>query len=247
MPSTHLDHEQVQRLLHRELTPQLEALLRDHLGTCGPCRGCVAAAQREEDEVLTLLAQVDHPTPNIEVAAVVARARRPRVIWTRWAAGGLLAVGVAGAAYAVPGSPARGWVDAVVARWTQAPSPVVAPGAPVVVAPGIGGVAVAPGWSFVVLFQSAQPTGEVRVTVTDGNDVVVQAPSGAATFTSNPDHLVIDNRGSVADFDIEIPRGAPRIEIRIGDRRIFFKEGARITTVVADTGPYRIPLAQQRP
>lgn len=242
--STHLDDEQVQRFLHQEYTAQPGSLLR-HLEVCGECRAGLTGAQREEDEVLALLAQADHAPPNIEVAVVVARARRRRVIWIRWAAGGLLAVGLAGAVAA--GSPVRGWMSALAARSTRTPGPEVVPSAPVAAVSPIGGIAVVPGASFVVLFQDAQRVGEARVVVTDGTELVVRARSGAATFTSSSDRLVVDNRGSTADFDITIPSGAIRVEIRIGDRRVFVKDGTRITTVAPASGLYRIGLTRRIP
>ena len=246
MHSTHPDEEQVQRFLHKESTPHPGELLR-HIEICDECRERVAGAQREEDAVLALLAQADRVPPSIELAAVVARARRRRAMWTRWAASGLLAVGLAGAADAAAGFPVLSWVSALTARWSRAPGPEVAPLAPVAAEPAVGGVAVVPGSSFVVLFRSAQSAGEVRVTVTEGSDLVVRAPSGAATFTSDPDRVVIDNRGSTADFDIAIPRGTTRVEIRIGDRRVFLKDGARIITVAPDSGRYRIALTRPLP
>ena len=244
-PSTHLDEEQVQRLLHHELTARGGALVRDHLAGCPECRARVDRAEEEDDEVMARLGHADHPRPPIEIATVIARAAaQPGSTWTRWAAAGLFAVGLAGAAYAIPGSPVRDWLRALVrsAPPTQAP---VAP--PAAVAPVAGGVAVVPGPSFELLFLDAQATGEIRVTMTDGTDLVVRASTTGPSFTSNPDRLVIDNRHSTADFDIAVPRTAPRLEIRIGERRVFVKHGTEITTAAQDSAPFRIPLTARTP
>ncbi len=244
-PSTHLDDEQVQRLLHNELTSRGGALVRDHLAGCAECRALVDDAEKEDDEVMARLGHADHHRPRVEIATVIARAAaQPGSTWSRWAAAGLFAVGLAGAAYAIPASPVRDWLRALVrsAPPTQAPIPP-----PPAVAPVAGGVAVVPGRSFEVLFLGAQATGEIRVTMTDGADLVVQARTPGPSFTSNPDRLVVDNRHSTADFDIAVPRTAPRVEIRIGGRRVFAKHGAEITTAAPDSAPFRIPLTAPTP
>ncbi len=71
----HLDEEQVQRLLHGELSRPVETSAREHLAGCSDCRRRVAEAQREEEEVYALLSHVDHPGPRIDAGAVAARAR----------------------------------------------------------------------------------------------------------------------------------------------------------------------------
>lgn len=226
----HLDEEQIRRLVHGELAPPMEASARAHLTGCAGCRGRVAVARRAEDEVHALLRHLDHAPPRIDAHAVVARASAHRFGWTRWAAGIVLALGVAGAAYAAPGSPLPAWVQAV-AQWmgggpAQSPDPEG----------GVAGIAVAPGRELLILFTSFQTEGQAQVSLTDGVEVVVRASSGAAVFTSGVDRLVIDNGGSTATFGIEIPRAAPRVEIRVGDARVFLKEGSRVR------GPYVIPL-----
>lgn len=245
MPSTHLNDEQVQRLLHGELSPRGEAVVRQHLADCGACRACVDEAESEDDEVMARLSLADHARPRVEAATVIARARRQRSSWARWAAGGLLAVGFAGAAYAVPGSPVRGWLRGLANR--SAPPtqrPVVPPAA---AAPAAGGVAVVPGPWFEVVFLGVQTAGEIRVTITDGTDLVVQARTNGPSFTSGPNRLVVDNQRSTADFDIAVPRTAPRVEIRIGEQRVFVKVGTEITTAARDSAPFRIPLTRGAP
>jgi len=102
--------------------------------------------------------------------------------------------------------------------------------------PGVAGIAVAPGRALVILFTSPQVEGQAQVSLTDGTEVVVRAPSGTATFTADVDRLVIDNPGSRATFEIQIPRAAPWVEIRVQGVPIFLKEGSRVT------GSYLLPL-----
>ncbi len=75
--------------------------------------------------------------------------------------------------------------------------------------------------------------------------MTVRAPIGAASFTSAADRLVITNSGSGATFEIEIPRKAPRVEIRVAGHRIFLKDGSRVLTEsLAENGNrYLLPLS----
>jgi hypothetical protein len=242
----HLDDEQVQRLLDRELPQAAERPAREHLDGCAQCRARLAEAEREEAETAELLRLLDHPAPRISAQAVAAAALR-RTAHFRWAAGILLAAGLAGVAYAAPGSPLRAWIGALVERVggspkPQAPAPPRAPaGEPV-----SAGVAVSAGRRLVVSFDSAQVTGEALVTLSDqAAEVTVRAPGDAVGFTSDPELLTIHNRGSGASYRIEIPGNAPWVEIRVAGTRILLKEGERITAVapVEPSGrAYRLPL-----
>src|SRR5881397_793977 len=217
----HLDEEQVERFLHRELGRTADTSAREHLAACPDCRRRVAQAEREEEEVYALLRHVDHPAPTIDASAVAARST-VAVAWFRWAASIVLTLGVAAAAYAAPGSPLPGWAKAVV-DWISGHPRGRAPER------GAAGIAVVPGRNLVILFTSSQAEGQAQVRLTDGGEVVVRAPTGAATFTTDADRLVIDNRGSSATFEIQIPRAAPRVEIWVKAVRVFLKEGAHLT------------------
>lgn len=245
----HLDEEQVQRLLHGELLSGAEASAREHLAGCVDCRRRVTEAEQEEDEVYALLGTVDDPPPHVSAGAIAARARAPDFTWVRRVAAVLLAVGVATAAYAVPGSPLPRWVGAFVG-WVggRQASPPSARGPMQAPEPRVAGIAVSPGQRLVILFTSPQAEGRARVSLTDGTEVVVRAPPGAAAFTSGVDQLVIDDQATSPTFEIQIPRAAPWIEIRVGGDRIFLKEGPRVTARASGdstgaAGFYSLPLA----
>lgn len=246
----HIDDEQVQRLLHGELGPRTEAAVREHVAGCGGCRDRVALAAGDEEQVQALFRLVDHAPPLVTVEMIAARARGRGAGWGRWAAGVVLALGVAGAAYALPGSPLRAWVEAV-ATWfgagadtsPRAPTSDPAPEA------SVAGLAVVPGRELVIVFTSPQTEGQVRVSLTDGAEVMVRAVNGAPTFTSYADRLVIDNQGSTARFEIQIPRAAPRVEIEVTGARVFLKDGPRVSTPFpADSaGFHLLPLRAPDP
>lgn len=245
MHPTHLDESERQRLRHGELGPAEEAATRAHLAGCAGCRERAAHEEHEEEEVYALLQRLDHSPPRVTAAAVAARAAARSGGWGRWAAGLFLLLGAAGAAYAMPGSPIPAWVAAVVGRAGRAPAPVSsAPASAPSPDVDLAGIAVAPGESLLIRFTSSQPRGKARVSLTDGAEVVVRAPTGAVAFTSDRNRLTIDNRGSSASFEIEIPRAAPWVEIRVARHRIFLKQETRVAAPGAadSAGSYHLPL-----
>src|SRR5262245_59624898 len=177
----HLDEERGQRLLDGELPSPAEAAARGHIALCEDCGRRVAEATREEDEVSVLLRAVDDPRPAVSADAVAARASAHGWSWGRWAAVLLIALGLAGGAYALPGSPLPALVQAVVAWIGGGPGPSHEPSPPPPAeAPdaGVGGIAVAPGEALSILFTAAQAEGTARVSLSDGAEVVVRAPIG---------------------------------------------------------------------
>ena len=221
----HFDEEQLQRLLHHQLAPSVGRMAREHLVECTECRERFVRAEREEAKVFALLRQVDHPPPAVDAETVAARARRSGFEWGRWAAAIFLVLGMAGAAYAIPGSPLPGWVRSVAALvgLTGYSPRVSRPSGPGEVQ--MAGMAALPGPEFVILFQRREPGGQAQVSLTDGGEVTVRAPVGAASFTSGADRLIIANAGTGTRYLIEIPRSAPRVEIRLPGRTIFLKTG----------------------
>ena len=94
----------------------------------------------------------------------------------------------------------------------------------------MAGLAVPPADPLTILFDSAQSGSQVRISLGEWSEVRVRAPSDAATFGSEAGRLrILANRDSTATFEIEIPREAPRVEIRAAGRQIFLKEGTRVT------------------
>jgi anti-sigma factor RsiW len=259
----HLDETAVERLISGELSPAEEAAARGHERRCAECSRRVTEAMGEKSEIFSLLERLDEGVAKVvDVESVVARARalgipatrRSRSNWSRWAAGFLLAIGIAGAAYAIPGSPVRAWVDAVMDRIVPggADRPAGNAGAPVsgVVPPGVSaaGVSVEPGTALLIRFTAAGERS-VRISLTGGSDVVVRAPAGAASYDSGPDILTINPRGSAAMFEIAIPRTAPRVEVRVGDERIFLQERGQVTAASPpdSEGAYTLPLGASIP
>lgn len=245
---THLDEERVERLVHGELEPSHDALEREHLASCASCRERVTEAERDDAEVNALLRLLDHPLPRVSAQTIIAIARPRDVAWGRWAAGILLVATLGGAAYAAPGSPLRRLVQSAASLLGRGddPRPATQAPAPNAEAAGTGGgIAVEAGRALLIQFTSHQQAGEARITLTDSDMVTVRAPNGAATFTSDVDRLIVDNSGSLSSFEIQIPRTAPRVEVRVGTVQRYLKDGARIVarTPADAQGAVQLPLA----
>ena len=246
----HVDDERIQRLLHGELAPAQEKLAREHLAECEDCEWRYAAMKEEEKEVDALLRHLDRPAPRVDIGAIARRAeaRRPRL--AQWAAGFALVLGLAGVAYALPGSPVPLWIDAVVGWVSGRENPLSPAGTPLELPDrSFAGIAVPPGQRLNILFTSPNANGRIVVSLTDDADVQVRSPHGAATFTAGEDLLVVEDRGHAATYEVLIPSTAPRVEIRVGERQLFLKEGTRITTAATAgrSAPYLLPMAPPSP
>lgn len=241
----HLDDAQVARLVDGELGAEAVAV-RAHLAECAECRARVESAGREVDWLDRRLQALDHEPPAVTAAALARRAAASRAWWGwRWAAGVMLALGLAGVAWAAPGSPLPGLVRRV-AEWASRGSRV--PPAPVATPdperPGdAAGISVPPGPELVIEFGSAPAGGTINVELADGAEVAVRGPAGAATFTSEEERLVVHRSGPPSAFEVRVPRTAPRVEIRAGATRLFLKAGDRVTAPVPQVdGRYALTL-----
>ncbi|HET7425367.1 MAG TPA: zf-HC2 domain-containing protein [Gemmatimonadales bacterium] len=246
----HLDTEHLQRLLDGELEPGAGASVRHHLESCVPCRDQVAVAEREIAEVSRLLGLLDHPAPRLEPGDVMHAGSRV-LGWGRRAAMVFLGLGLAGVAYAAPGSPVPAWLRSVAARIRPTPTALV----PVPAAPtqstetGASGIAVSPGERLTVILPS--PPGGVLayVSLADSADLAVRVVSGRASFSSGIERLAVETSDSSAVFQILVPRTAARIEIRSGTSRLFLKQGPRITALVSPgaDGVYALRIPPRSP
>lgn len=240
----HLNDGQIQRLMHGELDAAAREAAVSHAAGCPACAEALANAEREEAEIFHLLDQVDHKLPVVDAARITGAERgRPSSAWARRAAGIVVVAALAGAAYAIPGSPLPNLVKRVAGMLTGSAPPAgvdaTSPAPPVT-----SGIAVPAGDSLLIQFASTQDSAFATVIVADDPMVRVRAVGGTAVFTTDVRRLDIDNRGSSAHYEIQLPRSAPWIEIRVGSASRLEKSGERvITDAPADsTGRYRLDL-----
>ena len=242
----HVDMERLQRLLDDQLGPTDVASVRDHLVSCAECRLLHETLKRNQLDAGQLLVSLDLPVnegpPHVEeiIARAGVREQAPTgpvvrpVRWARLAAGIGLAILLVGAAYAAPDSTVRDWIDGLVRSVTSRVRPPL-PGAlpaPLPRAPvaGIAGLAMTPGNGLVVEFPESARGSTIRVRLTDGDQVLVRAPQGAATFTAGDGRIMIGSVRTPALFEIEIPRSALRVELSLADRAVFLKTDVTVIT-----------------
>jgi anti-sigma factor RsiW len=218
----HVEEGLLQALLDGEVDEAAAAQVRRHLDGCGQCHSQLEALRAEDQWLEGVLRSIDHPAPRIPVEAVAMRARRSRRT-LRWAAVAALFLLAAGTAYALPGSPVRRWIDQLVgSRRGKATVPV----------PDVAGVALPTGGGqhFSIVFTAPHAPGSVTITLTDDSTIVARRRGGVATFAAEIDRLRIETGGAPTDFEIAIPRQASWVEVVVGNRRVFLKQGPRITT-----------------
>jgi hypothetical protein len=242
----HLDDERVQRLVHGELDLGDERSAREHLAGCEVCRAQVDLAEGEQAELTRLLGDLDQPAPRMEPGDIVRRARSGGHGWARRAAVVLASLGLAGVAYAMPGSPIPRWIRAIAAAPVHEvePRPGDRPDSLQSGEPITSGIAVDPGARLVIVFPAPPAGARALVSLSDTADVVVRVLAGHASFSSSAEGLAVGTTDSAASFQVVIPRNAPSVEIRAGDISVFRKRGARITAAsgAGSDGSYAIEL-----
>ena len=253
----HLSDEQIQRTLDGELAPHDVAPVREHTAECAACRALIDQVRADTQAIDALLAQLDHALPITQATTIIRNAQPRTWRWMSYAAA-LCLVTLGGVAWAAPGSPLPALAHRLVSLVRGAPHPVAIPHvvarpttqteAPLPALPvNLAGLAVTPGRRLVVVFASAEPGGQVHVTLTDDDEVVVRAPSGSAKFTSTDGRLMIAataaGMATGTVYELAIPRRAPSVEVRVEGRRIFRKDANDVTTAVSPTnGRYVLPL-----
>jgi hypothetical protein len=233
----HVDDDQLQGLLDGELSADAERTTRQHIAACTECARRLEATARDHEETEWLLRHLDHPATPATSTQIIAMAQRRPFRISRRAAAVLLALGLAGGAYAVQ----RALVNN---PQQETPDPV-----PAASATAASGIAITPGDSLLILFAHEDVARNIRVWLSDSADVMVRSASAGPAYTADMNRITIGGDTPPADFEIRLPRQTRRIDIRAGSRLLWRKDGARITSefVVDGNGSYRImPRAPAR-
>jgi hypothetical protein len=228
---THLDEGTIQAWLHEALPSSARADAATHLAQCAACQSLVEQARRDDQWVLERMAVLDTPAPHPELGRVRQMSRvRASSQTVRRAATILVVVGGASLAWAL--TPVRELArrvlapsaESVVSTPPAAPTPTPERGEP------SSGIAVVPGARFAIDFESVQAAGSVRIRLSDRVDISIEAHGERIALESREGSVVVRNRGSSANYDVEIPRAAAEVEVRAAGRRIWLKRAAEIQT-----------------
>ncbi|MGD8319675.1 MAG: hypothetical protein PVJ02_04460 [Gemmatimonadota bacterium] len=247
---THLDEGRLLALRDGAGDAEAEA----HLHECASCRRALEALGARRTEVADALSTLDE-TWDLGAARAAVRARvqkhdaeapvrakladgpvrfpdqpkRRRTLW--WGlsrAAGLLLV-TAAAAYALPGSPVRSWVDGALGRIqedeTYVSPPAPAPDSDPAPSEATGIRIDVSGGALRVVLRDAAPGTDVQVRWVPGTESAVFAPVGSR-FTSAEGR--IEARLTPGPVSVELPRDVSSVVLRVGDRTYLQKSDAGI-------------------
>jgi anti-sigma factor RsiW len=220
----HRDDGVLQALLDGELDAVAAAEARAHAAECSECRTRLDSLRSDDTLVSHSLAALDDAVPVIPSNTVIARAGRSRAL-LRWAAAIALLLLGAGGLYAVPGSPLRRWIAALGGEHPQQRAAPTGPSAGIAIEPPGGA-----GAHFRIVVAPAPVASNVTITLTDGVTIDARRSEGTARFTAELDGLLIEPGAGPGDFAIDIPRTAGWVEVLVGRRRVFLKDGRQIVT-----------------
>lgn len=244
--------------LDGEATSAAAAEIEAHMAGCGECRSELERLRARSELVAGALKHLDRPARHTaEQAWWRVRAAAPgRRSAGRFAAGALaraaaiLLVFAGALAAMIPGSPLRQLIarllndepapPTVAEAPAATPAPAAAPAAAPATRAELPGVALIPSEGRVrILVWSAHRGATIRVNLTEGNRVSVEAGSDAedVRFRTGSGRIEVMNLGA-AEAVILIPRSLPIASLEVDGRQWLFKEGdqLRLNGPVAEQG-----------
>jgi anti-sigma factor RsiW len=235
---SHVDEGVLQALLDGEVRGRERKDAERHLGECPACAADLHAARERSEFLSGALAMVDAPAPTRAAYANVVREKGRRTGWglRDLSRAAILIIGLSTAAYAIPGSPVRGWIDDLLGRLAVTEVPVVDDQAIGEAAPepAVTGISVLPADGRVqVAIRDAGSGLRVRARLGDGDQAEVLAAGEAANarFQSGPGRIEVVGAAS-GNLDVVLPRGATEAVVTVDGRVYVYKEGPelRVTT-----------------
>lgn len=219
--------------------------VRTHAGECSVCAEALGAAEKRAATIARALHSIVVPV-DVEAAKARVRARldgqraaevpRARILWPLGRAAVLLLVG-AGAAYAIPGSPIRAWLDPVEVAPSHgaATSTVVEPQA---VEDGGIEVGLRSG-AIAISLTGVGDAEQITVTWVDEPVARISAPAGSSYGFAEGRAEVSVTPGPVR---IEVDRAATSVVLEVNGRMVLGGPAAnpRVTAEVATQTPDQI-------
>jgi len=233
--------------LDGELEPEEGTGVREHMESCGECRGRADSLRRESEGLSRALLMLDEqaagladPGPLPVVAALHGHGshRLRRTGWSLARAAGLVLVAAGAAAALVPGSPVRAWLESLGEADRTA---AVAPAVPAVeleapstadAEPTAAGISVEPeAGGLVVDLQGFGRNSNVHVRLTDARraTIRVEGTPEVPRFVTGPGTLdVIGAREG--EIWVELPRSARDAVVRVdGEAAVRIEDGHLVT------------------
>jgi hypothetical protein len=233
---SHVDEGVLQALLDGEIGGRTREEAERHLLGCARCASQMEAAHEHSDLLTGALAVLDAPAPTSSAYARVLRERSRRG-GRGWgmrdlARAAILIIGFSTAAYAIPGSPVRGWVEELWGRLAGAPAPESAPAVPAApeAPPATMGISVLPSEGHVDVVVREPATGlriRARLEDVERAQVLAVGPAGDARFQTAPGRIEIVGPGA-GELTIILPRGADVARIAVDGRIYVYKEGQEL-------------------
>lgn len=246
----HLTDVELQALADEELPELRRRSLRLHVERCGDCARRLRCLTGEERQIAESLRLLDHPSPELETGAIIARARSGRRDLRRGLMAAALSALFAAAVSAavIPGTAINRYLERVLAGWRQAPAATSQPAPSASARPDVprsSGVAFVPESEVEVVFLRPQSKGAIGISLGAAPEVRVTSTGAAAAYALDAARVTIDNRSTDGSYEIAIPARLARARVRVGERIVFEKAGNTIATEVSrdSRGRYVVPFS----
>jgi anti-sigma factor RsiW len=242
----HPSKEMWQELHDGETEQPLREELEQHLTACYECRHAVALLDRQRRYVSELLDRLGGAAPERTAAEMLGRARRRASRRSM-----LLAAGIAFCVVTAAGASVRlGLVDGAMA-FLRPPSntvaPLPAPSTQETAGPTTSGVSFAPARELEIAFDEQQRQGAIEISLDPGSRFSIQGTT-PLDYSVRKGHVSVANRGSTATYRITLPLGLAHATIRVADRVVWLKVGAKLVTNAhpAGDGTYVLPFSPKK-
>ncbi|NNF27455.1 MAG: hypothetical protein HKN73_09565 [Gemmatimonadetes bacterium] len=236
----HLDQETLSRLVDGELPDDEVRWAEIHLAECTACSARKGDLVATDDLVSSLLPYADDPTPHVDPAELIRRARpaAPRRL-QRWAAALILTAAGAGAAYAAPGSPlpallGRGDDQRTGTEFRQEEPE-----------PSSSGLVLPLDQPLTVRLEGITGPGALIVTTGTGPGIAIESTRAGVSFESEAGVITVSQQqASAGDFRLNVPPEASSARIVLNGREVWRMIGGSIETTLPESpdGTYREEL-----
>lgn len=229
----HPSDARLQALIDGELDGPGSRRVLAHLEACETCRDRKRALAFSLAETTELLRALDRPPSGRSVDDVIrvaegrslpVKTSGRRTLLRAASVSGLLVAGAVAAAV-VPGSPVRDAIERMVrgpAAEDGATPPADDPWK------REAGVALVPHGRLEISFEAGQPQGAVELVTTGEDTARVEVGSDSVGFVVGDGSVLIQNRGTRANYRIAVPSDLPSVRIVIGPRTVYEVAGGQV-------------------